>query len=139
MLKRHTQTGRALPTCHPIAMMPVSSGNLSTSSLSEILQELVDARQTGYLKIKEGEQEGFLAMENGTMINAGTGYCLALPALFQFVGWREARFDFEERPVPVELSRDLAVYDPQVLIDGVVFKEQELVILKKMPPKSAAA
>ncbi len=93
-------------------------------------------RQTGYLKIKEGEQEGCLAIENGVIINARAGSCAALQALFQFVGWQTARFDFHERPLPIDLSRDLAVYDPQVLIEGVAFKEQELAMQKALFSKA---
>ncbi len=95
---------------------------------------LVNGSQTGYLKIREGEQEGFLAMENGTIVNARIGATVALHALFQFVGWREASFDFHERPLPVDLSRDLAVYEPQVLIEGVAFKEDELNLLQQAIP-----
>ena len=120
-------------------MMPVSTGSLHASSLTEILRALVNAKQTGYLKIKEGEQEGFLALENGTIINAAAGSSVALQALFQFVGWREARFDFQPRSIPADMARDLAVYDPQVLIDGVAFKEEELEVLKHLPAKSALA
>ena len=92
----------------------------------EFLRVIVNAKQTGYLKIKEGEQEGCLAVENGIILHARAGSDTGLPALFQFVGWREARFDFHERPMPADLSRDLAVYDPQVLIAGVAFKVEEL-------------
>jgi len=95
---------------------------------------LVGGSQTGYLKIREGEHEGFLAMENGIIVNAKIGATVALQALFQFVGWREASFDFHERPLPADLSRDLAVYEPQVLIEGVAFKEEELNLLQQAIP-----
>jgi len=95
---------------------------------------LVNGNQTGYLKIREGEREGFLAMENGTIVNARIGATVALHALFQFVGWREASFDFHEHPLPADLSRDLAVYEPQVLIEGVAFKEDELALLQQAIP-----
>jgi hypothetical protein len=88
------------------------------------------SKQTGYLKVKEGEREGFVAVDNGVIINAKTGPYTALHALFQFVGWREARFDFHERPMSPELSRDLVVYDPKVLITGIAAKVDELVTHK---------
>jgi len=86
------------------------------------------------LKIKEGGQEGYLAIENGTILHARAGSDTGLHALFQFVGWREARFDFHERPMPADLSRDLAVYDPEVLITGVAFKVDELTLLHEAIP-----
>jgi hypothetical protein len=96
---------------------------------------LVSCNQTGYLKIRDGEHEGILAIENGTIVNARIGSTVALDALFQFVGWREASFDFRERPLPADLARDLAAYEPQVLIEGVAFKEDELNLLQQaMPP-----
>ncbi len=95
---------------------------------------LVNGSQTGFLKIREGEQEGFLALENGVIVNAKIGAIVALHALFQFVGWRDATFDFHERPLPADLSRDLAVYEPQVLIEGVAFKEDELSLLQQAIP-----
>jgi hypothetical protein len=95
---------------------------------------IVDAKQTGYLKMKEGELEGCLAVENGIILNARAGSDMGLHALFQFVGWREARFEFHERPIPAELARDLAVYDPQVLITGVAFKVDEQNLLHEAIP-----
>lgn len=109
--------------------MPLFSGTFATSSLTEVLRSLVNAKQTGYLKIRDSQQEGFVAIENGLIINARGVHCVALHALFQFVGWRDATFDFHERPMPADLSRDLVVYDPQVLIEGVAFKVDELALL----------
>ncbi len=83
-------------------------------------------KQTGYLKIKDGENEGYIAVENGVIVNARTGPYTALHALFQFVAWREARFDFHERPMAIDLSKDLAVYDPKVLIAGIAAKVDEM-------------
>ncbi len=40
--------------------MPLLSGTFGTSNLTEILRIIVDAKQTGYLKMKEGDQEGVL-------------------------------------------------------------------------------
>jgi len=74
-------------------------GTFATSNLTEILRVVVNAKQTGYLKMKEGEQEGCLAVENG-IIFMPARLRHGLPALFQFVGWREARFEFHERPMP---------------------------------------
>jgi hypothetical protein len=114
--------------------MPLLSGTFGTSNLTEILRIIVDAKQTGYLKIKESGQEGCLAVENGTILQARAGADTGLHALFQFVGWREARFEFHERPMPADLSRDLAVYDPEVLITGVAFKVDELTLLHEAVP-----
>jgi len=114
--------------------MPLLSGTFATSNLTEILRVIVNAKQTGYLKMKEGEQEGYLAVENGIILHARAGSDTGLHALFQFVGWREARFDFHERPMAADLSRDLAVYDPQVLITGVAFKVDELTLLHEAIP-----
>lgn len=109
--------------------MPLLSGTFATTSLTEILRTIVKAKQTGYLKVKEGEQEGCLSIEKGIILHARTGLDTGLPALFQFVGWREARFEFHERHMPADLPRDLAVYDPEVLITGVAFKVDELTLL----------
>jgi hypothetical protein len=114
--------------------MPLLSGTFGTSNLTEILRIIVDAKQTGYLKMKEGGQEGCLAVENGIILQARAGSDTGLHALFQFVGWREARFDFHERPMPADLVRDLAVYDPQLLITGVAFKVDELTLLYEAIP-----
>ena len=114
--------------------MPLLSGTFGTSTLTEILRVVVDAKQTGYLKMKEGGQEGWLAVENGVILQARAGSDTGLHALFQFVGWRQARFDFHERPMPADLSRDLAVYDPEVLITGVAFKVDELTLLHEAIP-----
>lgn len=114
--------------------MPLLSGTFGTSNLTEILRSIVDAKQTGYLKMKEGAQEGCLAIEDGIILQARAGADTGLPALFQFVGWREARFDFHERPMPADLVRDLAVYDPQLLITGVAFKVDELTLLHEAIP-----
>jgi len=135
VLKRPYRTDLSHFFRHFIAIMSVTSGSIRSASLAETLRMLVNGSQTGYLKIREGDQEGFLAMENGIIVNAKIGATVALHALFQFVGWRDAIFDFHERPLPPDLSRDLAVYEPQVLIEGVAFKEDELALLQQaMPP-----
>jgi len=139
VLKRDTQAGPA-----PVHLslyrhnMPVSSGTFNTSSLTEILRMLVNSNQTGYLRIKEGEREGFLSVENGVIVNARIGSTIALHALFQFVAWRTASFDFHERPLPPDQTRDLAVYDPEVLITGIAFKEEELALLQQAIPSFEA-
>jgi hypothetical protein len=103
------------------------------------MRALVNTKQTGYLKLRNGELEGFIAVENGTIVNARMGPYTALHALFQFVGWHEARMEFHERPMAEELGRDLAVYDPQVLISGVTAKVEELTMPKLSRNKTAMA
>jgi hypothetical protein len=117
-----------------IATMSLLSGTFASSNLTEVLRGLVKAKQTGYLKIKEGDQEGCVAIENGVIIYARTGTATGLPALFQFVGWRDGHYDFQERRLSADLSRDLAVYDPEVLITGVAFKVDELNLLHEAIP-----
>ena len=94
----------------------------------------MDAKQTGYLKLREGEEAGCMAIENGVILHARAGTDTGLHALFQFVGWREAQFEFHERPMPPDLVRDLAVYDPQLLITGVAFKVDEQNLLHDAIP-----
>ena len=110
--------------------MSLSSETFATSNLTEILRVIVNAKQTGYLKMKEGGREGCLAVENGIILHARAGSDTGLPALFDFVGWRKARYEFHERPMPADLPRDLAAYDPEVLIAGVAFKVDELTLLQ---------
>jgi hypothetical protein len=117
-----------------IAIMPFPSGTFATSTLTDILRIIVDARQTGYLKLKDAQLEGCLAIENGIFLHARAGTSTGLPALFQFVGWRDAKFEFHERSMPADLVRDLAVYDPQVLITGVAFKVDEQNLLHDAIP-----
>jgi hypothetical protein len=123
--------------CNPF-YMPLLSGTFSTTSLTEILRPLIETRQTGYLKMKEGNQEGQIAIENGIILHSRAGASTGLHALFQFVGWREATFEFHERPMPADLPRDLAVYDSQLLITGIAFKVDELNLLQQaIPPPDA--
>ncbi len=114
--------------------MPQLSGTFAITNLTEILRVIVNVKQTGYLKMKDGAQEGCVAVENGIILNARAGASAGLHALFQFVGWREAQFEFHERPMPPDVVRDLAVYDPQVLITGVAFKVDELALLFEAIP-----
>ena len=118
--------------------MPLLSGTFAKTNLTEILRVIAHTKQTGYLKIKEGGQEGCVAIENGIILQARAGSDTGLHALFQFVGWREGQFEFQERPVAPELSRDLVVYDPQVLITGVAFKVDELNLLHDAIPSPDA-
>lgn len=135
VLKRASRSFPSSSIRHLIAIiMPLLSGTFATSTLTETLRSIVDTKQTGYLKIKEGEQEGCIAMENGIILHARAGTATGLHALFQFVGWREARFEFHERAMPADLVRDLAVYEPQVLITGVAFKVDEQALLLEAIP-----
>ena len=126
VLKRHTQKSLAQLICYFAAIMPLSSGSLSTTSLVDILRALVQTKQTGYLKIKGEEREGFLAVENGSIVNARAGAASGLHAFFQFVSWRDVRMEFHERPMPIDLARDLESYDPFVLLSGMNAKVEEL-------------
>jgi hypothetical protein len=114
--------------------MSLSSETFESSNFTEILRRTVETKQTGCLKVKEGLQEGCIAIENGTILHARAGNDTGLHALFQFVGWREAKFEFQERAIRTDLSRDLAVYDPQVLITGIVFKTEEQTLLHEAIP-----
>ncbi len=111
-----------------------SSGTFASSNLNEILRVIVNAKQTGYLKVKEIQEEGCLAVENGILLSARSGSRTGLPALFQFVAWRAAQYEFVERALPADVPRDLAVYDPEVLITGVAFKVDELALLHEALP-----
>ncbi len=113
--------------------MPIS-GTTASSTLTEILRVIVHAKQTGYLKVREGDEEGCVAIENGVILSARAGSRTGLPALFHFVTWRGASYDFHERALPADVSRDLAVYDPAVLITGVAFKVDELAMLHDAIP-----
>ncbi len=115
--------------------MPSPSGAESLpTTLIDILRTIVEVRRTGYLKIKEGDREGCLSVENGVILSARAGTATGLPALFQFVAWREAKFDFQERPLRMDTARDLAVYDPHVLLTGVAFKvEEQNLLLAALP------
>ncbi|MEJ0000145.1 MAG: DUF4388 domain-containing protein [Verrucomicrobiota bacterium] len=118
--------------------MPSSPGLFAPSNLTEILRKIVDVKQTGYLKITEGSQDGCIAVENGVILHARAGTATGLPALFAFVAWREAKFDFQERAMRPDIPRDLAVYDPQVLLTGVAFKVDEQNLLHDaIPPVDA--
>ena len=114
--------------------MSLLSGTIAATTLTEILRDIAHAKPTGYLKLKEAAQEGCLAVENGIILHARAGTATGLPALFQFVGWREARYEFQERAMPPDLVRDLAVYDPEVLISGVAFKVDEQNLLHESMP-----
>jgi hypothetical protein len=96
--------------------------------LAEVLRSVLETKQTGYIKVRDGTQEGLVAVENGIILHARAGADTSLPALFQFVGWRDAKYEFQERAMPEDVPRDLAVYDPQVLLEGVAFKVEELTL-----------
>lgn len=118
--------------------MPLLAGSPSSRSLLQVLRTVAEVRPTGYVKLKEGERTGCIGVENGVILNARTGSATGLPALFEFVTWREALLDFQERPLAAEASRELAAYDPQVLISGMAFKvEEQNLVLDAMPSLDA--
>ena len=118
--------------------MPLLSGTTASTNLTEILRTITNAKQTGCLKLKMDGQEGCLAVENGVILHARAGTDTGLHALFQFVGWRGAQYEFTERAMPADLPRDLAVYDPGVLISGVAFKvDEQNLLLESIPPLDA--
>lgn len=67
-----------------------------------------------------------VALETGMIVNAQTPLHGGMHALFEFVGWNEPHFEFLERPLATDLPRDLAVYDPLVLLAGVAAKMASL-------------
>jgi hypothetical protein len=101
---------------------PAFSGTFAATSLAEVLKMLVQAKQTGNLLIDNDGIKGAVALENGLIINARADECVGMHALFQFVAWHGAHFEFHEQPLAPDLTRDLSVYDPGVLITGVAAK-----------------
>jgi hypothetical protein len=101
---------------------PEFSGSFSTTNLAEVLRMLVQAKQTGILVLQNAEEEGAVSMENGMILNAKAGADSGMRALFQIVGWHDARFEFRQQTLDPALKRDLSVYDPKVLITGVAEK-----------------
>ena len=45
----------------------------SLSILTDTLKTIIEVKQTGYLKLKEGDKEGCLAVENGVLLHAKAG------------------------------------------------------------------
>ena len=56
------------------------------------------------------------------IVNAKTGLQSGMHALSNPLAWPRAHFEFREKPLASDLSRDLAAYDPEVLITGVAAK-----------------
>ena len=102
--------------------MIVFSGSLASTNLAEIVRMLVQAKQTGHLTIQDIGREGMLAMESGMIVNARADSSSGMHALFELVGWQKARFEYREQPLPADLSRDLSVYEPGVLLAGMTAK-----------------
>jgi hypothetical protein len=105
--------------------MSFTSGNFANSTLTDILRTVIETKQTGYLKVHDDTHDGCVSIENGVILHAKTGAARGLPALFDFVGWREPKFEFHERPMPADVTRDLAAYDSQVLLTGLSYKVAE--------------
>jgi hypothetical protein len=135
VLKRSVSVSSTFFAFRYLILMPASLGAVPPSAtLIDILKTIVDVKQTGYLKIREGDLDGCIAVENGVILGARSGNATGLPALFQFVAWREARFEFQERAVRPDAARDLAVYDPQLLLTGVAFKvEEQQMLIASLP------
>jgi hypothetical protein len=110
------------------------AGNFNNISLAEVLRLLSSTKQTGLLKLKTETEQGHLALESGWILHAITGTLVGAPALHQFILWREADFEFVEQAIPAAAPRDLAVYDPKVLIDGIARKIDELAALQQAVP-----
>ncbi len=102
--------------------MSLSSEIFIGTNLTEILRRLVHAKKTGLLTIQEAEREGALAVENGMIVSAATSSSSGIHALFQFVTWKQAHFEFHEHSLTPDVPRDLAVYDPELLIAGIAAK-----------------
>src|ERR1043165_6131650 len=109
-------------------------GNFSTINLAEVLRMLISTRQNGLLRISHRGEEGLLALERGVVVNAATATQQGLPALYQFIVWRDADFYFDEQNIPPNAARDLATYPAQVLIDGIARKIDELAALQQAVP-----
>lgn len=114
--------------------MPEFAGNFKTVNLAEVLRMLTMTRQTGILRLTMGLEQGFLGLDQGLIVSAVTGNTVGPQALYQFILWREADFIFKEQPLDASVSRELASYDPTILIDGVAKKIDELAALQQAVP-----
>lgn len=114
--------------------MPEFAGNFKNINLAEVLRMLTMTKQTGILRMTMGLEQGFMGLDQGLIINALTGMTSGPQALYQFILWREAEFTFKEQPLDASAPRELASYDPAVLIDGVAKKIDELAALQQAVP-----
>lgn len=114
--------------------MPEFAGNFKTINLAEVLRMLTMTKQTGILRMTLGLEQGFMGLERGLIINALTGNVGGPQALYQFIIWHDADFVFKEQPLEASAPRELASYDPAILIDGVAKKIDELAALQQAVP-----
>lgn len=114
--------------------MPEFAGNFKTINLAEVLRMLTMTKQTGILRMTMGLEQGFMGLEHGLILNALTGNVGGPQALYQFILWRDADFIFKEQPIEASAPRELASYDPAILIDGVAKKIDELAALQQAVP-----
>jgi len=98
---------------------PATAVTFATSNLAEILRMLVQAKQTGTLSLHNEAVQGSVALENGMILSAKTETENGMTALFQLVSWPDPHFEFKEQPLAADVSRDLADYDPAVLLTGL--------------------
>lgn len=114
--------------------MPEFAGNFKTINLAEVLRMLTMTKQTGILRMTMGLEQGFMGLDQGLILNALTGNVSGPQALYQFILWRDADFAFKEQPIEATAPRELASYDPAILIDGVAKKIDELAALQQAVP-----
>lgn len=114
--------------------MPQFAGNINKVGLAEVLRLLTGTKQTGQLVLKQGPDDGAIAMDQGILVHAETGPDNGMPAIFQIILWRDARFEFVEAPLEAKKSRELAGFETKVIIDGIARKIDELAALEQAVP-----
>lgn len=114
--------------------MALFSGSFTTVSLAEVLRMLVNTKQTGALEISQGNHQGVLLLEKGRIVHGQAGGYSGMAALFQFIIWRAGEFKFVEGALRPDNPQSLTAIEPQVLIEGVERKIDELAALQQAIP-----
>ena len=95
------------------------SGSVKHLSLADLLQILALNSKDGVVELREGEREGRIVFENGSLVHAECGAVRGEKALYRMLGWSTATFRLVSRRGEAP-ERTVLVPTSSVLMDGLV-------------------
>ncbi|HEY9784517.1 MAG TPA: DUF4388 domain-containing protein [Candidatus Obscuribacterales bacterium] len=112
-------------------------GHLGTTDPSNLLQNIVQNRETGVLSVEFKDQTFKAHFEMGKVTHAKVGNIEGNKAVIEFVSaWKEGIFVFIQRQPPPDLAKDSCqvtrILD-KLLLDSALAKDNMDVVLKKLP------
>ncbi len=114
------------------------SGQLSQTSVTDLLNQMERERKDGVLKIVTPRQEaGAIHFKDGAAFDAECGQSTGLSAIIRMINWSEGSYSFTQQPVTRE--NRIQMRAAELILEALHRYDEEQALLATLPPRHLPA